>query len=202
MENESLYLDNFRSEIIYNTLFPNGTNSDKINLEKRTVITFAGVPCSGKSTVSREIEKRYGGVRINFDEVMETISKKNLVKNLEQSEQIKSLFAYTLLKNPPFKNKLVILDGSIDRRYETLFKICNENKWDYLIIQLEISKKEATRRINERNPDNLDNWLPRVDKWFKEHEKFKENIKSDILMNGEDLDFEFLFEKLDKKFSE
>lgn len=201
MKNKSLYLNKFKSEIIYNTLFPSGTNSDKINLEKRMVITFAGVPCSGKSIVSEEIEKRYGGIRINFDDVMRTISGKDLVNTIEQNEKMKNLFTYSILKNPPFKNKLLILDRSIDREYENLLKVCNENKWDYFVIQLEITKQEAIKRIKKRNPDNLNNWLPRIDKWFNEHERFKKKVKSDILIKETSFNLKSLFDKLDKKFS-
>ena len=200
MKNKSLYLDKSKSEIIYNTLFPNGTSSDKIGLEKRIVIAFAGVPCSGKSIVSKEIEKRYGGVRINFDDVMRIISEKSLTKTIRQNEKMKGLFAYSILRNPPFKNKLLILDRSINREYKNLFNICNENKWDYFVIQLEITKEEAIRRIKERNPDNLSNWLPRVKRWFNDHENFKKEVEADIILNGKKVDFGNLFDKLDKKF--
>lgn len=192
MKNEAKF------EIIYNALFPSGTNSNKTNLKRTTVITFAGVPCSGKSTISKEIEKRYGGIRINLDDVMRIISEKNLVETVEQSEEMKKLFVYFALKKSQFENKLIILDASIDREYERFFKICKENDWNYLIIQLEIEKREVIERIKKRNPDNLDNWLPRIDKWFKDHEKFKKQIKTDILVEGTNPNFKILFDKLDK----
>jgi len=201
MKNKSLYLDKSKFEIIYDTLFPNGTNSDKIDLKKRTVIAFAGVPCSGKSTVSRKIEKRYGGVRINLDDVMRIITEKNLVETIEQNEEMKNLFIYTFLKNSFLKNKLIILDKSMDREYERFFKVCKENEWDYLIVQLKLKKQEAIRRIEKRNSDNLSNWIPRIDKWFNEHEEFKKNVKADILMDGTKSNFEVLFDNLDKRFS-
>mgnify|MGYP000270049737 CR=1 FL=1 len=199
MKNNSFYLgDKSKFETIYNTLFPDGTNLDKINLKEKTVITFAGIPSSGKSTISKKIEQRYGGVRVDGDEIMRAISEKGLTKTIDENEEMKGKFTYALLKNSQFENKLVILDRSIDREYNDFFKVCKENKWNYFIIQLEITKQEATKRFKKRNPDNLDNWLPRLDMWVKQHEKFKKKIKSNISLDGTNPDLKTLFKKLNK----
>ena len=198
MKNKSLYIDKFEVDTIYKELFPKEVAPDKINLKEKTIITFSGITSSGKTTVSKEIEKKYGGIRISGDEIMNAVSKNELVKTIEENEKMKGKFIYTFLKESKFKNKLIILDISIDRTYNTFFEECKKSNWNYYIIQLELSKQEAIKRFKKRNPDNLDNWLPRLSSWLKDHEEFKKNIKPNITLEGTSPNLEKLFKKLNK----
>lgn len=199
-ENDNLYLKDKKTfDKISNKLIEKLNYTEKNN--KQFVIAFLGVPCSGKTYISKKLEQRYKGIRIDSDEIMKINSQGNLVNNTRENEKLKNLYVYSFLKNPPVKNRLIILDKSIDREYENFFSVCKENNLEYFLIQIDLPKKEMINRIHERNPSNLENWLPRVNKWLKEHEECKENINPDIKVNDINPDLKKIFNSLDKKLS-
>jgi dephospho-CoA kinase len=196
-ENDKLYLKDKKTfDKISEELFKKLDYSEKPN--KQLIITFSGVPCSGKSYISEKIKQRYKGIKIDSDEIMKINSQNKIVNNTQENEKLKNLYIYSFLRELPLKNKLVILDKSFDREYENFFRVCKENNLDYFIIQIEISKEKMIKRINERNSNNLENWLPRVNKWMQEHRDFKKNVKPDLMLNGENPNFKKLYNEIDK----
>lgn len=198
MINNSPYLeDKTKFKIIYNELFSN-KSIDKKKLNKTLIITFAGIPSSGKSTISKKIKERYGGIIINFDEIFGIIDKNNLEKTTDEIEETKRLFTYSLLRNSELKNKLIILDASQDREHKRFLRVCEENNLDYFIIQLELEREEAIKRFEERNANELESWIFRLSRWTRQHEEFKESTKANLVLNGKNPNIELLFNKLDK----
>ena len=198
MNSKSIYLDESRTRIIHEALSQYTPSPDRLELKEKTVITFAGIPSSGKSTISKKIEEEYGGIKFRGDEVLKAIRGKGLVKTVSEGEQVKNKFMYTLLKNEQYKNKLMIFDRSIDREYKNFFQACEENNWSYFIIQIDITREEAKNRLKKRNSANLDKWIPNLNNWIKEHEVFKKNVKAHVSLRGENTNLEKLFYEIDK----
>jgi len=104
-----------------------------------------------------------------------------------------------LYKNWNFKNKLLILDKGIDRKYKKTFSIFKKNKYKVVIIRLNISKKTAHKRVFERNKGKDEHFNNEINRWIKEWREFGKKIKSDIIINNEkDLNLKPLFKKVDK----
>lgn len=165
---------------------------------KSLFILMAGVPCSGKTYLTKKIEEKYNALVINKDSIMEINSRCNLVSNTEENELQKNQYLFSLLKDNPFQNKLVLIDGSIDRHYKEILDFCKKESLEYFLIEVNISKKAMIEIIHKRNPDNLDNWLPRVDKWIQEHKDFRKHNKVDIKLNGTNPNLDELYLKLDR----
>lgn len=181
-------------EIISKRLLPQLKYKDLPN--KQLIITFAGVSYSGKTAIAKILEDKYKSVSISSDNLMGIASREYSIKNLDY-EKLKNDYIYYILKNPPFRNHLIILDKSMDREYKRFFEVCKSNDLNYFLIQLEISRKNAVSRAKKRNPHDLDSWLSRFDRWFREHEEFKKNVKSDVILDGAKPDLKRLFKKID-----
>ncbi|MDP2925973.1 MAG: AAA family ATPase [Nanoarchaeota archaeon] len=164
---------------------------------KKLIICFSGVPASGKTTLAKILEKRYMGIRLNKDDIGNIILKLNLVNETDIKEGFSSEYIIHLLKNYPLKNKLIILDKSIDRDYKTLFNILKKYSYPIFLIRLKISREKMIKRINKRNNDNLEAWIKKVDKWFFDFIEANKHIKPDFVYNNKD-DLNELFFKLDR----
>ncbi len=166
---------------------------------KRLVICFSGVPASGKTSLAMILEKKYNAVRINKDEIGNLINKIKTITTKEK-EELADKYIIHLFNNWIFKNNLIILDKSIDRKYKEIFDILKNNKFQKFIIRLNISKSVALKRIKERNKENLHEWLEKVDKWFKDFEDSGKNIQPDFIYNNKQ-DLRELFKKLEYSLS-
>ena len=165
----------------------------------KMLICFAGIPGSGKTTIAKVLEERYKGVRINSHKVGQIIRK---VKKVEGDRELQNEYQCWILEKKPFENGLIILDSGIERKYEKTFEIAKSKKFKIFIIQLNISKEEAMRRIAEREGVGAENYFTEFDRWEREFENFRAKFKADVVLDVEkDRSFEGVFEVLDRFFS-
>jgi len=177
-------------------------HKNKNNLNLNLVILFSGVPGSGKTYTAKIIEKKYKAVRINKDEIGKILLKLRITDKTKNKETISDKYIYKLLKKWPFKNKLIIIDKSIDRVYPNLFKLLKQNKFETFIIRINTSKSLAIKRIKSRKPNNLEEWLTKINVWFNDFNKSGKHLKPSItLINKphQNLNLTKLFKKISKK---
>lgn len=163
---------------------------------KKLVICFSGFSGTGKTYIAKILEKRYKAVRIRNDDIREIIIGMK-IKNIDETT-----YSYLewLLKNWKFKNKLIILDSGIDRRYLKITPLFKKNKYPVFIIRLKTSKRTAYKRSFDRNKGKDKHFIENIDRWIKEWEDFGKKVKSDIVIdNDKKLDLKELFKILDKK---
>ena len=170
-------------------------NLDKSN--KKLLICFSGIPGSGKTYIAKILEERYSGVRIRSDDIRE------IIRDLEIEEEKTNDMTYNYLnwffKNYKFQNKLIILDKGIDRGYNEIFSLFERNGYEIFTIRLEVPRKIYERRIKEKLGELDENYINNIDRWIRERENFGKNVKSNLTIgNGEKLNLEILFNKLDK----
>jgi len=168
-------------------------NLSKVN--GRLIICFVGIPGSGKTYLAEKLEERYGGVKINSDNVRNIIRRK-FNKNEEYNEKILEEYILDLLENPPFTNRLVLLDSGLERKYSKILKISKSKKWDMFIIKMVAGKKIIIDRIRVKDEKRLREHPEDIDGWFREYEDFNKKVGSDFVF-GEDFDLKRLFLKLD-----
>ena len=181
-------------EEINKKLFPTLVNKNKSS--KKFIITFFGVPGSGKTTLSKDISKKYDSIIINNDKIREIIIMEKLVSNEEEKENLLQEYNKYLLKNFPFKNKRIVLDKSMDRRYLEFKEIFDEERFPYFLIRINSSEKKALQRISKR--EEITNQLKRsMKRWLKDYNLSKLNFNCDLTINSENPNLKKLFNKLD-----
>ncbi|MFH1607899.1 MAG: AAA family ATPase [archaeon] len=165
---------------------------------KSLVICFSGIPGSGKTYVAKILEKKYKGVRIRNDDIREIVTK--LDKKLDLDEVT---YAYDkwFFENYKFKNKLIILDSGIDRKYDDIFPLLKKKGYRIFIIRLKVSEKVYERRIKDKLGKLDGNYINRINDWKRQYKEFGRKVKFDIIIENEkyeELDLEVLFGKLDE----
>lgn len=163
---------------------------------KKLMICFSGFAGSGKTYIAKILEKRYKAVRIRSDDIRRII----IDTKLKEIDKLTYSYLEWLSKTWKFKNKLIILDMGIDRRYKEMFSIFKKKGYKIFIIRLKVSKKTAYRRAAERNKGIVDeHFRNEIARWIREWREFGKKVKSDIIITNEkNLSLKPLFEKLGK----
>lgn len=171
---------------------------------KRLIICFSGVPCSGKTYIAKILEKKCKAIRINTDSIRSIIRK--IVKNYSKlsdenyKEKILNNYLVNLLENYPFKNKLIILDKGIDRDYNKIFKIAKKHNFKVFIIRIKSALKIINQRVRIKCKWPDKNFINNINRWKKEFNDFNKKVKADITINNNQNkkpDLSLLFKKLD-----
>lgn len=153
-------------------------NLSKIN--KKLIISFVGIPGSGKTYLAKKLEKRYGGIRINSDDIRKIINNK-ITREESERETILKEYILNLLKKSPFINKFVILDSSIAGKYEEIYKISESKKWKMFIIKMITPKNLIIKRIKIKDKERLEKHPEDVDRWFKEYKEFNQKVNANFV---------------------
>jgi hypothetical protein len=136
-------------------------------------------------------------VRIRNDDIREIISK--LEKTLDMDEVTYGYFDW-FIENYNSRNKMLILDSGIERRYQKLFPLFKEEGYEIFIIRLKTSEKVYEQRIINKLGKLDGNYINRIKDWKRQYREFGEKVKSDIVLDNEkdnELNLTPLFKKLD-----
>lgn len=163
---------------------------------KKLLICFSGIPGSGKTHISKILEKKYLGVRIRSDDIRSIVKKLNI--KIKDIDRITYAYLEWLFNNYSFKNNLIILDKGIDRKYEETFSIFKKKRYKIFVIRLQVSRRISEKRVAKHGkPD--ENYINNIDRWIKEWKNFGRKVKSNIIIrNEQNLNLKPLFSKLDK----
>jgi len=167
---------------------------------KKLLICFGAVPGSGKTHISKILENKYKGIRVNNDNIRQIIDKviknhTNLAK--ENKEEILEEYLFHLLKNYNSPNGLIILDSSIDRIYKEVSLVALDTGFDLFIIDIKIPKRTVMKRIHKRNKNGARDYFREMNRWYNEHKNFEDKVRVDItIKNDKKLNLSHLYSKL------
>ncbi|PIN79421.1 hypothetical protein COV16_04320 [Candidatus Woesearchaeota archaeon CG10_big_fil_rev_8_21_14_0_10_34_8] len=170
---------------------------------KKIFVCFSGVPGSGKTYISKVLEKKYSAIRINTD-----ILRDILMKLMEdhpdfQNKDRESLLEYYLhafFQDYNFLNGFIILDASIDRRYDKLCPLLETNGFIIFVIQVESSLENIKRRLYISKKEKADLFIGNLEVWQRDYEEYGNKHKVDITVKNNDfVDFSPIFEAIDVK---
>lgn len=152
---------------------------------KKLMICFSGFSDSGKTHIAKILEQRYKGIRIRSDNIRTIIS--NLNPKISDTDKDRIVYAYLekLFENWKFKNKLLILDRGIDRKYQETFSIFKKQDYKIFIIRLKVSKKVAYKRASERSKGIDQHFINEINRWIREWKDFGKKVKADIIIKNE-----------------
>jgi adenylate kinase family enzyme len=163
------------------------------------IITFSGVPGCGKSSLAKLLEQKYRAVRINNDFIREIIRKRKLTNSEEDVEQLLQDYNYHLIENYPFKNKLIILDKSMDRRYNQFIGLFKSENLEYFVIRLDTPNIEMALKMLGKREEITKQVKNSMKRWFREYHRCCDNLKADITFDVNNIDLNKLFNKLDER---
>ena len=172
---------------------------------KKLLICFSGIPGSGKTYISKILEKKYSGIRIRTDgirKIIHNLLKKETEKhheNLDYVDPILKKYLSWLFLNYSFANKLIILDKGIDRGYKEIFAMFKKKKYQMFIIRIKASQKILEKRIFEKKNCRDPHFDSEIKRWTLEWKEFGKKIKPNLIIENENkLNLKPLFIKLDK----
>ena len=102
----------------------------------RIMILFSGPPGSGKSTVAKAVAKRFKAIRLENDAIRIIATELFPEFNLQQKTGL--CYAYMnklwpeLIETVP--NGLLVIDASIDRQYEEIFKFTEKHNFKTILF--------------------------------------------------------------------
>lgn len=157
---------------------------------KKLIVTFSGTFGSGKSTIAKQIEEYFKGIRINNDDIRKIIDSVTDSQDSEQKQQMlieynKRLFGYGSQES----NGMVILDASIDREYELVQKLAEKYGYKIFIIRMDLEKETIINRIKKRGID-VENFLKKFAINYEDFQSVKNKIVPNYIINEENNDDE------------
>ena len=161
----------------------------------KLLICFSGIPGSGKTTIAKILEERYKAVRIRGDDIRKIL--KSIDSEADLDEDLNKYIAW-FFENYSFKNKLIVLDSGIDRRYEQIIGFAENEGFEVFIIRLEVSREILEKRIFDKKNCRDPHFDSEIDRWEEEWRKFGEIVESHVILKNEgELSLDEVFGKLD-----
>lgn len=187
----------------------------------KVIIAFSGVPGSGKTYLSKLLEKEFRAVRFRSDIIRNIINKfpeeyfEEINPNLEKIFGIKDIsklkeylydeisikkeslianYIDNFFQNYSYKNTFVIYDGSIDRRYEYVKKVAEESGFRMFTIKLPLDKEVIRKRVIQRGEGDMTFFDTNFPRWENDYKKLGKKIRPEFEFNNN-------LEKLIKKIN-
>lgn len=190
-----------RNELFERILDKYSEHLKNININhKKLIICLSGIPASGKTHIAKVLEEKYNAVRVENDEIRRVIKKIMPDTDRDERQEILQEFLIWLISNYKYKNGLIILDSSIDRKYDAVREIASENGFGIFVIKVNVSREVAEKRARGRNNGKEDmHFTKEIGRWIRENEDFARKGKIDIIVeNNDEMDLNNIFKMLDK----
>ncbi len=173
----------------------------------KLLVVFSGGNAVGKSTLSKKISKKFGGIVLENDEIKDCIVKFN--PNYTRDERNKLTWQYSTdlyaRLSDLTNNGLIIRDGVIDWYYDRILPMFKAEGYEIFIIGLDLSDKKPIELIKSRgdkptvSADRLIELIPEHD-YHKEI--FRKSYTPDVILNDDNFnDDNIVLSKLGNVFA-
>jgi adenylate kinase family enzyme len=168
----------------------------------KVVVTFSAIAGSGKTTLAKAIEARYGAVRVSNDHIRRIIDELNLGLEPVAKQQLLEQYLFKLfeyLAEQP--NGLILLDSSIDRKYFEVRDGVTPLGYRVVLIKISLPRRELERRIRVRDKSrtNAEAYLNEFDRWTADHRRLASRVKPDVTLTDDyNFDFTSIYAFLDR----
>ena len=149
----------------------------------KLILTFSGIPGSGKTTLATILQKRYHAIRLNNDQI------RDIIRNLMHTEDLVEIqsvmlqyFDYLREQVLAANNGVYILDSSIDRRYNEVSDFFIPRGYKIFIIKFSLPDDVIVERLKQRETDPS-SYLARLEEWKQDNQRFEEIRKADFVIN-------------------
>lgn len=153
----------------------------------KIIFLISGPPSSGKTTLAKLIEEEFQAVRLSRDDARRVLNE--LHPDLENAHKERIVHEYIdRLKRDialHSKNKMIVMDSSIDRTYENEFNFVRNNHYKSIVLALDIPIETHKKRIENRQEWSVNDkqlYLKLLDTRRNEQKEFLENHTLDIIV--------------------
>lgn len=164
-------------------------------MNKKVIITFAGMIGSSKSPIAHYLSCMFGLPIFNVDAIRSEVTEDYLEFNLEEFCHRRE----ERLKDMAEKNESFILDASIDRNWQDYKETIGDLGYKVFIISIDLSKEFITRLYQAKGYDES---LKRIDTLYDQHEEFLKNFGQDVSLHIGDAEFHERLMLSENKFRE
>lgn len=157
---------------------------------KPYAVVFSGVPGSSKSIVAFYLSGKFGLPIFSNDQLRYEVKEDMLINELILPEDLAAKGINVPEALAEFERRLtqrvdellstkrpIVLDGSVDRRWEERKSQLKKHGYDWFLINMELSRQflewlfSATGRSSS---------IPQLDRYIKDHQEFLEKYDSEI----------------------
>jgi predicted kinase len=167
----------------------------------KLLVMFSGTPGMGKTEIAKQLATYFHGVRISTDEIRALLRS----HQAKTEENVENYLKSSLLKIiEASQNHLIILDCSVDRRYERCLQLAHEAGFATFLIRMEVDPEIVEKRVMQRGTD-VANLLRNKAKSRSDYENFGAKYNADFYLDNNADRFEvpaLLLEKLTHKLEE
>lgn len=167
--------------------------------EKSFAVVFAGVPGTSKSSVADYLSWNFDIGILRSDSVRFEVKEDLRIENLsigedldfstpnrngalEEYERRLKERRHTILA----LGKLIILDGSMDRKWADIKDELHHYGYDWFMINMELSRKFL---VDLYIGTGRESFIPQLDGYLRDHAKFLENFSQDVSLEINDKNF-------------
>lgn len=169
----------------------------------KLIVVFSSIPGSGSTTIAKQVEEHCQGLRFSHNDVRRLIEE--VVPGVSESDREEWLGKYDHFfygRAAKGLNGLVVLDASIDRKYDLVKNWANELGFKLFVIEVKLPAETAIERVKEREGEAAAAYLPHYPRWQADHAKFLATHQVDFSVENEGKpDLSVLFDRLDERLT-
>ncbi len=143
---------------------------------RKFLITFCGVPSSGKTTLAKRLSADLSAHRVSNDEIRDMLQSQGQSLEGITIGKISGRAIEDILKES--QNKVVIADSSIDRLWPAFFETAERAEVPTFVIRMNCSKEEIERRLKLRG--RSDSYIGRHEVFFEQFETCRQHVVADL----------------------
>ncbi len=124
--------------------------------------------------MAKEIADKVNGIYLDKDYARTLVYENEKIDSVQQPEDILDEYMPTVFeKLTQVKNGLIILDASVDRKFDEYKKWADENGYKVFVISVEVDRDIAEEAIRKERDGKTAEWfISQYDRWYGDHEKF------------------------------
>lgn len=151
------------------------------NIRKPVLIVFSAIPGSGKSELSKLLERNYGFLRITNKDIRTAIEAASL-------DETVSPIAYTSWLLDTLINRRtygIVFDRNIDQVFEPIQQWCVRNDYKLITVRIDVDRHLLHERLMKREGDSEADAFKVLDFYASQHAGIKKTIYPSVTLEND-----------------
>jgi adenylate kinase family enzyme len=162
------------------------------------IISFSGIPGSDKTSLARRLAKDLSAQWVQHDDIRQMIASSGFDPRKLSMVLVSRIIVERIIKED--KNKLIVLDLSIDRTWERFFTYCEQVGAKPIVIRINVPIPLLVKRLTERT-DSYQFDPERFEEFVMDFENSKKHVSTEFELQP-DFDYDALLSGLKKQLAQ